>query len=371
MNGFHCNFLTRFLSACCLCCTFAAGGAEAAPPNHDDYQQHNLVSDGTVPADHTDSNLVNAWGIALNPNSPMWVANNGTGTSTLYDGDGNARSLVVILPPSDEGSGNPTGIVSNNTSDFTISNNGSTGIARFIFADESGRISAWAPNVDATHALIQADNSGSGAIYKGITLGANGTGNFLYATDFHNAKVDVFDKAYAPVTLSDDAFMDPQIPTGFAPFGIQNLQGNIYVTYAKQDDAGEDDVHGHGLGFVDVFDADGRLLRRVAARGALNAPWGLAMAPADFGRLSNRLLVGNFGDGKINAYDMADGKWVGGLQKAHGGPLVIEGLWGIAFGNGILNQPVNTLFFSAGPEDEEHGLYGRIDVESHSPGMHL
>jgi uncharacterized protein (TIGR03118 family) len=215
--------------------------------------------------------------------------------------------------------------------------------------------------VDATHAILAVDNSASEAIYKGLALAANGQGHFLYAADFHHNRIDVFDSNFHPVTLSGH-FSDPRIPPRFAPFGIQNILGNLYVTYAKQDEEGEDDVTGPGLGFVDVFDANGHLLRRLISRGPLNAPWGVALAPADFGRFRNRLLIGNFGDGRINAFDLRTGEFRGTLRKASGKPIEIEGLWGLAFGNGLLNQPTKTLFFAAGPDDEEHGLYGRIDV---------
>jgi len=336
-----------------------------APPlqaNELAYEQHNLVSDGTIPADHTDPDLINPWGIAFNPNAVVWIADNGTGVSTLYNGAGEKQALVVTipLPPGASGKSKPTGIVFNGSNDFMVSKDNKSGASRFIFATENGTISGWSPAVDPTNAILTVDNSLSGAIYKGLALAANGTGNFLYATDFHNNKIDVFDREFKPVTLSG-SFSDPKIPDGFAPFGIQNLQGNLYVTYAKQDADKEDDVAGKGLGFVNVFDANGMLIRRVATRGHLNAPWGLAMAPADFGRFSNRLLVGNFGDGAINAYDVATGTFHGQLRKTDGHPLKIDGLWGLSFGNGLLNQPTNALFFTAGPDDETHGLYGKIE----------
>jgi uncharacterized protein (TIGR03118 family) len=313
------------------------------------YTVHNLVSDGAIPADHIDPDLVNPWGIALGANSPMWVADNETGVSTLYDGAGVTQSLVVTIPPPMGGMppSHPTGIVSSRGSDFVVSN---------------GTIAGWAPNVDATHAIIAVDNSALGAIYKGLAIGGNGTAHFLCATDFHHNRVDVFDSAFHPVA-SPGGFSDPRIPDKFAPFGIQNILGNICVTYAKQDDEGEDDVTGPGLGFVDVFDTDGTLLRRFATRGRLNAPWGLALAPADFGKFSNTLLVANFGDGRISAYDLRTRELRGQLRGADRSFIAIEGLWGIAFGNGVALQPTNALFFAAGPDDEEHGRYGRIDPE--------
>jgi len=328
------------------------------------YRVKNLVSDGSVKADHTDANLANAWGVAFNPNGFVWVSDNATGKSTLYDGQGNPQTLVVAIPSAAGGSapGKPTGIVFSGSNDFAVhKGDGAPAPSRFIFASEDGVISGWAPTVDATNAILVVNNSASEAIYKGLALAANGSGNFLYATDFHNAKIDVFDKNFQPVKTAG-GFKDQRIPKGYAPFGIQNLNGNLYVTYAKQDEDGEDDVAGKGFGFVNVFDADGNLIRRVASRGALNAPWGLAIAPADFGRFSNRLLVGNFGDGYINAYDVATGEFLGQLRTESGKLVKIEGLWGFAFGNGIQGQPTNVLFFAAGPDDEKGGLYGRIEA---------
>lgn len=327
------------------------------------YSVRNLVSDGFVAAAHTDPDLVNPWGIVFNPNGFVWVADNETGASTLYDGNGVKQSLVVTIPtaPGGDPPASPTGIVFSSGSDFVVRSGTLAGPSRFIFATEDGTISGWAPNVDATHAILAVDNSASGAIYKGLALAANGSGHFLYAADFHHNRVDVFDESFHPVQLAG-RFLDPALPSRFAPFGIQNILGNLYVTYAKQDEEAEDDVTGPGLGFVDVFDANGRLLHRFASRGPLNAPWGVALAPADFGRFRNRLLVGNFGDGRISAFDLRTGEFRGTLRKPNGHPIEIEGLWGIAFGNGLMNQPTRTLFFAAGPEDEEHGLYGRIDV---------
>jgi uncharacterized protein (TIGR03118 family) len=328
------------------------------------YQQHNLVSDGFLPAEHTDANLVNPWGIVFGPTTPVWVADNATGVATLYDGDGNPQSLVVTIPgPGNTGPSNPTGIVFNASTGFVVSKGNASGPAVFIFATENGTIAGWSPNVDPTNAIGVVDNSSpqeTRAIYKGLALAANGTGNFLYATDFHNGKIDVFDSAFKPATFSG-SFSDPLIPAGFGPFGIRNINGDLYVTYAKQDEDKEDDVAGQGLGVVDIFDANGNFIRRFAEGGKLNAPWGLALAPADFGEFSNRLLVGNFGDGTINAFGLATGDFKGQLKGPDGQTLVNEGLWGISFGNGLRNQPTNVLFFSAGPADESHGLYGRIE----------
>jgi len=330
-------------------------GAPAAMAASPAYQVRNLVSDVSGAAEHTDPNLVNGWGVAFNPFGFVWVAANGTGVATLYDGAGNPQSLVVSIP-----GGRPTGIVFNGSNDFVVSKGGVSGPARFIFATEAGIIAAWAPNVDLTHAITVVDNSESGAIYKGLALGSDGTRFLIYATDFHNRRIDVFDKAFSPVSLPG-GFAD-SIPDKFGPFGIQNLGGSIYVTYAKQDEDREDDVPGRGEGIVNVFTAGGNFVRRIAKGGPLNAPWGLAIAPADFGGFSNTLLIGNFGDGTINVFDLSRGRFVGQLSTPDRNPITIPGLWGLAFGNGLFGQPTNVLFFAAGPEDEAHGLYGRIDA---------
>lgn len=357
------NFIRNNRIAVALCLLLSLGFtlvADDSSPN--EYRVKNLVSDGSVAADHVDRNLVNGWGLAFNPAGVVWVADNGTGEATLYDGQGNPQTLVVKIPAAAENPGRPTGIVFNSTGQFAVQKAGATAApALFIFASEDGVISGWAPSVDPNNAILAVNNPE--AIYKGLALAANSDGNFLYATDFHNAKIDVYDRNFQPVKLSG-SFQDPGIPQGFAPFGIQNLNGNLYVTYAQQDEDAEDDVKGSGLGFVDVFDANGILIRRVASRGPLNAPWGMALAPVDFGRFSNRLLIGNFGDGMINAYDAATGEFLDQLRDDSGEPIRIDGLWGMAFGNGIQGQPTNVLFFAAGPNDEEGGLYGRIEAAS-------
>jgi len=339
------------------------------------YTVHNLVSDGSVTADHSDPNLVNPWGIAFNPFGPVWISDNGTGLSTLYDGAGNIVPLVVTIPlpsGSEDTTAAPTGIVYNGSSlirptDFVVTGGGKSGNALFMFATEQGTIAGWAPAVDFTNAFTVVDSSPSGAIYKGLAIGAGGNGSLLYATDFHNRKVDVFDATFEPVTVSG-GFNDPIIPANFAPFGIQAIGGDIYVTFAQQDADKHDDVHGRGLGYVDAFDANGNLLQRVALRGFLNAPWGIALAPAGFGTFAGRLLVGNFGDGRINAFDLATGRWVGMLTGTDRRPLSIDGLWGLSFGNGFVGQQIDSLYFTAGPDDESHGVYGVVSPTTASKG---
>jgi uncharacterized protein (TIGR03118 family) len=344
---------------------FAAGTLALSAVSYasDFYQQRNLTSNSpTLRAEQAAPNVVNAWGLAFNPYAFAWVANNGTGVATLFDGNGKPQSLVVTVPGPTGAPGNPTGTVFYGGNGFVVTKGSASGPSRFLFASEDGGIAGWSPQADATHAIRVIDNSAAHAIYKGIAISGAGRGNLLYATDFHNGKIDVWDSSFKPVTLPGRPFEDLDIPSGYGPFGIQAINGDLYVTYAKQDQDREDDVKGQGLGFVDVFAPDGRLLRRFAAHGALNAPWGITLAPAGFGRFSNRLLVGNFGDGAINAYDLATGRWLGQLKGANHRPLRVDGLWGIAFGNGVDQQHVNTLYFTAGPNDEANGLYGRIDV---------
>ncbi len=336
----------------------------------------NLVADtASGGAVTVDANLVNPWGITFLTGAPVWVANNHSATSTLYDGGGVPQPagtpLIVQLPPASGGAAfAATGIVGNTTTDVVVSAGANSGAAVFIFSGEGGMIAGWSPGVDATHAVVMYTDAG-GAVYKGLTLANNGSGNFLYATDFHNNKVDVFNASFTKQTPSATSFtfQDPNLPAGYAPFGIQALNTGaggavqIYVTYAKQQ-APANIVHtdGAGLGIVDIFDANGKFVKTlVAAGGVLNAPWGLALAPADFGTLSKTLLVGNFGDGKINAFDPNSGAAMGALGTA-GGPFAVPGLWGIAFGNDAAGQPHNTLFFAAGTNGEVNGSYGRIDL---------
>jgi uncharacterized protein (TIGR03118 family) len=345
--------------------------AEAAATR---YQQTNLVSDGTIAAAHVDSNLVNPWGIVFNPTAFVWVADNVTGRSTLYDGAGNPappppapQPLVVQIPSGNnvyDPPGTPTGIVFNASNDFQVTNGASSGASRFIFATQDGIIAGWAPTVDGTHALFATQTPG--AVYTGLAIAGNGSGNFLYAADFLGGKIDVFDKTFTPVGTSG-GFKDPALPAGFAPFNIQAIQGDLYVMYAFHEPGDDEETAGPGLGIVNVFDANGNLIRRVATRGKLNAPWGVALAPASFGTFAGRLLVGNFGDGTINAYDAHNGTFKGQLRDVSGKPLKIDGLWGLAFGNGVAGQPTSTLFFAAGPDEETHGLYGSITAV---PGAH-
>jgi uncharacterized protein (TIGR03118 family) len=336
----------------------AVSGADAATGSKI-FNVTNLVTDGGATAVVTDPALVNGWGLSASATSPWWVSNNGTNSSTLYNGAGTKSATVVTV------AGGPTGTVANtSTTDFAISNGTVTAVSRFLFSTEAGTILGWAPTVSATTAIAGVDNSASGAVYKGLAV----LNDRLYATDFHNAKVDVFDAGFKPVTLAN-GFVDKKIPKGWAPFGIQALNGNIFVTYAMQDAAKHDDVAGGGLGYVDEYSPDGALLATVASKGKknapLNAPWGLAMAPASFGVFGGDLLVGNFGSGRIDAYQAVTPThfvYKGQLRAATGAPVTLDGLWAIAFGNDSAAGPSTQLYFAAGPGGEKHGLFGFVAV---------
>jgi uncharacterized protein (TIGR03118 family) len=302
------------------------------------------------------------------------VSNNATRTSTVYDGTGLIQPVLVNIPAGTNGPGNVTGIVaSSSTSDFTVTNGTTTAPARFIFATESGTISGWAPTVDAGNAKIAYDDGAGAANFKGLAIAQNGTATFLYAADFHNNRIVVFDRAFAKVTPTG-GFTDAQLPAGYAPFNIQAVQiaatTVLVVAYAKQNGTATEDVPGAGLGLVNTFDVNGTLLQRlIPAGGALNAPWGIALAPANFGTLSGALLIGNFGDGKINGFNATTGALIHALGDASGNPIVNSGLWGLWFGNGGRNQPVNTLYLAAGLNGELNGLYARIDLGATAPDI--
>jgi uncharacterized protein (TIGR03118 family) len=323
----------------------------------DTYSWTNFQSDIPGVAQHVDPNLVNPWGMSVSPNGTIWVSDNGTGVSTLYRQDGTAVSLVVEIPTAarNRGVGNPTGQVFNGTPFFQVTKNGNSAPAFFIFVSEDGSISGWNPTLDQTHAIIAVDNGTNrgrnSAIYKGATLGVANGHNLLYVTDFHTGKVETYDENFHQV--NPNGFVDPNLPAGYAPFGIRNINGEIFVTYAKQDHAKEDDVPGPGFGFVNVFDTTGNFLRRLISNGNLNAPWGLALVDGE-------LWVGNFGDGLINNYDPVTGAFIETLMRADGTPLQFEGLWD------LLPQ-AGGVFFTAGIADEEHGLFGIITEDEERP----
>lgn len=333
-------------------------GAEGAPAGG--YQVSALTSDGKVPAANSDASLVNPWGIAFNPSGPVWIANNGSNTSTLYIGGGSKFPLTVNIPAGSNGPANPTGIAFNDGSGFSVGSGLLSGSASFIFDGEGGTITGWSALADPFNAIVAYDDGSGGAVYKGLALASNNGAPFLYATDFHNGKVDVFDSGFRK--LANSGFSDPQLPAGYAPFGILSIGGMLYVSYAMQQVPDKhDEVDGAGLGLIDVYDPAGQLLKRLATGGPLDAPWGLVLAPAGFGPFGGALLVGNFGDGRIHAYDPGSGALLGTLGDASGQAIAIDGLWGLVFGNGLLDQPAGSLFFTAGSNGEADGLYGRID----------
>jgi uncharacterized protein (TIGR03118 family) len=327
---------------------FAVAVPVAAHDDHNRYTAHVLVT-GPSP----DSDLVNGWGLSRLPGSPWWVADNGTDSSTIYKADGSKQALKVAIP-----GGAPTGTVSStNASDF----NGDA----FLFDSEAGVISGWRNALGMTAEIGNDDHAGD-AVYKGLAIGTadvgSGMATYLYATDFHNGRIDVFDNKFGSQTWAG-AFTDPKLPKGYAPFGIQNLKGLLFVSYAKTQPGSDDELAGPGRGVVDVFLTDGTFFGRVARGGGLDAPWGLAWAPADFGPFSGDLIVGNFGNGKLHAYAWDGHDWHpdGVLRGKHHKAVRVDGLWGIAFGGGTVNNgPKNTLFFAAGPNDEAGGAFGTI-----------
>jgi uncharacterized protein (TIGR03118 family) len=304
----------------------------------------------------TDPNLVNPWGQAASPTSPLWVADNGTNVSSLYTGGvkGSIPQIAPLVVSVPEGA--PTGVVFNPTGDFVVRTEAGSAPANFIFDSEAGRITAWSKAVSGPRAKLELTNRD--AVYKGLTLASAGGAHFLYATTFHEGRIDVLNPHFRKVSLPG-GFKDPDIPAGFAPFGIQALGCELYVTYAKQDLANHDDVAGPGNGFLDVYDTSGQLLHHLIARGDLNSPWGLTLAPARVGAFSGDVLVGNFGDGAIHAYDPTTGAEKGQLTNTDGNPILTNGLRALRFGNGTFATD-RTLVSTAGIGGESHGLLGEI-----------
>ena len=347
-------------AAVIVACALVPAFAQAGGPTQ--YRQENLVSNIPGLADLTDPNLQNPWGMAAGPSTPLWVADNGADVATLYTGGLKhkpvaAVPLVVNIP-----GGAPTGQVFNPTSGFVVKSGTSSAPATFIFASENGDITGWNRNVPppAPSTQAQPEVQTPNAVYKGLAMASSGGKTFLYATDFHDNRIDVFDSNFKPATLSGN-FTDPGLPTGFAPFGIQAFGNQLYVTYAMQDADAHDDVRGLGNGFVDVFTSSGHMVKRLITRGALDSPWGMVIAPSHFGTLSHDLLVGNFGNGLINAYDPTTGSFRGTLLGTNGQPLRNDGLWGLRFGNGVTGS-TRTLLFTAGIDGEDDGLFGEIQA---------
>lgn len=336
-----------------LACALALGALPLAaaagpiPPAGSKYSQHNLVSDQAGQADNTDPELVNPWGVSHAGDSfPNWVSDNGTDRSTVYSRTTGAKSLSVGV------AGAPTGTVANSTGGFIVKEGANSGPATFLFDTESGTILGWNQNVDAGTAIVAVDNSAKHSAYKGLAI--DNTLKQIYAADFVNNQVQIYDSNFKLV----GHFTDKELPKRFAPFNVTELNGKLYVAFAKRvKGGGIDEVDGKGLGYVDVFDTSGNLQQRLIANGKLNAPWGMTIAPSGFGQFANALLVGNFGDGKINAYDAGTGAFLGTLKGTNGKALVIDGLWTVDSGPGN-----NQITFTAGPDDEQHGLLGLITL---------
>lgn len=347
-----------------------ASGVPNAVAAQQGYTPVNLVSDIDGVARRTDTNLVNSWGIVFTPTGKIWVSDNGTGVSTIYNPNGEPQPLVVTIPPPAGSPGGttatPTGIALNQTTDFAVSGNATSGPAVFLFATEDGTIAGWSPAVNTSNAILAVDNSASNAVYKGIALAQSGGSNFLYVANFHDNTVEMYDAHFAFVR----SFTDPSLPSGYAPFGIREIGGQLYVTFAVQKLPNKhDDLSGPGNGFVDIFNPNGTLVKQLIAKGALNSPWGLALAPKGFGQFGGALLVGNFGDGTINAFNSSTGAALGTLSFPEGDPITINGLWGLTFGTKLTAQQSQgdhdrdrsaVLYFTAGIADESHGLFGFI-----------
>jgi uncharacterized protein (TIGR03118 family) len=365
--------LTSAASVLALSTLTKPAGATAHLDANRRFLQTNLVSDIPGLAAHTDPNLRNPWGTSTGPGLPIWVSDNAQGVTTLYDGAGNPQPgpkepLVVRIPaPASAGpdtTGTPTGTAFNPSSGgFVVTKAGLSGSSRFLFATEDGTLVGWNPAVDRTHAVIAVDRSGVtdpagdvGAVYKGLALATTSAGEFLYTTNFRFGQVEMFDSSFNLVKT----FTDPRIPTGFAPFGIHNIGGRLFVTFAMQDIHKHDDVAGPGNGFVDVFSTNGDLLQRFASRGKLNSPWAVTLAPASFGAAAGDILVGNFGSGRIDSYTATSGEPEGQLRDASDHPITIPGLWGLRFPTGSLNAVPGALYFTAGINHEADGLLGDI-----------
>ena len=324
----------------------------AAPAS---YQQTNLVADTAgYSAARIDVDLNNPWGIAIGPTGAFWISDNHSGKTSIYDGNGSQLLPAVNIPLDTAANGaSPSGVVYNSTTNFVIPSGGQP--AKFIYVTEDGIISAW--NTGSSTITV-ADRSAQNAVYKGVAIANDGTANFIYVTDIHNAKVDVFDQSFNYVT--NKPFTDPNIPAGFAPFNIQNIGGQLFVTYAKQKGPdNDDDQSGAGFGYVDIYKPDGSLVKRFASQGTLNSPWAIAQAPAGFGQGANAILIGNFGDGRINVFD-ANGNYQGQLQN-NGTPVSINGLWALTFPTSTTGGlDLNTLYFTAGPVSETYGVFGYL-----------
>jgi uncharacterized protein (TIGR03118 family) len=363
----------RTLSIAAISLSAALAATAAVAQNTQHYTQTNLVADRPGIAAVTDPNLVNPWGLTRSSGSPWWISDNQPGLSTLYTATGAIVPLVVTVPPADNNSpaGSPTGTVFNGSStDFAVAPGEP---ALFLWVTEDGTVSGWNPAVNPTKAVIVA-NDHERSVYRGVTIAtvnfSTGAASFLYVADFRQGRIQVFDTNFHHLPDFEGRFQDHRLPEGFAPFNIQNIGGNIYVAYALQDSVKFDQVNGAGLGYVDVYSADGRLLQRLEHGPWFNAPWGMAQASSDFGAFSHDILIGNFGSGQILAFDPLTGRFKGTLQDATNHPLTIDGLWALVFGSGIgsTDGSASTLFFTAGPNNQQNGLFGSIAAVENTQG---
>jgi uncharacterized protein (TIGR03118 family) len=387
---------TLAVAAVAVACTFAlvaCGGSGNSvtsmatdPPASASFTDSALVSNkvGVVATTTTiDANLSNPWGIAVGPGLPFWIADNASNLSTLYSGTGvvetqqttGSTDVGIAIPSSAAGvQSNPTGQVYNGSGGFLIATPNGQETALFMFDGEGGTIAAWAQDSGATAVTAYDDgivNGTNHAVYKGLAIGTVSGATYLYATDLHNNKVDVFDTNFAKPAAMQGRFVDPNMPAGFVPFGIAAVNNQLYVTFAMQDQAMHDEVAGAGLGYVDVFDFNGNFVSRFASGGALNAPWGIAVAPTGFGSLAGEVLIGNFGDGTVNIFTpngTSLATSAGPLMVSNGGALSIPGLWSLVFGNGDPDKPVTTLFYTAGFADQTDGVFGSISPTIASGG---
>jgi len=359
------------LSAATVTALSLPAGAASKAVAGNDFHQTNLVSDlSNEGAQLVDPTLLNPWGLALSPTSPLWVSDNNSGLAPIYSIPAGGTSvtkvgLTVTVPggrASTSDGSSPTGQVFNPSSGFVVTTAAGSGPAAFIFDSESGQITAWNPTADPISAgasTATLEYSSPTAVYKGLAIAATDQGTFLYAANFNSGTVDVFNSSFQLVNLLG-SFSDPRMPAGYAPFGIQEINGLLYVTFAQQDAAKHDDVAGPGRGFVDIFTTNGLLVKRLASRGVLDAPWGLAQAPAGFGAFGGDLLVGNFGNGRISAFNPITGQFAGQLLTEQQQPIAIDGLWGLLFGTASTGG-TGTLLFSAGPNNQADGLLGSIN----------
>lgn len=335
------------------------------------YKQTNLVADQASAAPMTDAHLVNPWGVSRSSGGPWWISDNGTGLSTLYDGKGDTIPLVVTIPPADSNSqtGSPTGTIFNGTTGFALAPGKP---AVFLFATEDGTISGWNPGVAPTSAVIVV-NTKEKSVFKGLTSATanteQGPQTFLYAADFRKGRVQVYDSQFHHLEELSERFRDEELPDGYAPFNVQNVGGNLVVTFALQDNAKHDEVDGAGLGYAAIFTPEGKLIRRLQHGPWFNAPWGITGVPSDFGAYSHDLLIGQFGSGEILAFNPVNGRFEGRLQDATTNhPITIDGLWGLSFGNGQAAGSATALYFAAGSNHEQDGLFGTITAVENTSG---